>query len=121
MEDRGVLHTEAARLYISLFTSGRIRVRVAQRGPCADLQILVQTPLLRAGEAGLGRLVWYVQAEDRGIFSKAYTCHSNENLKGTAAGVSMEQQASSTVPTFAETCGLPFIERGGCRELAIPV
>jgi hypothetical protein len=23
-------------------------------------------------------------------------------------------------PTFAETCGLPLIQRGGCRELAIP-
>jgi hypothetical protein len=77
MGDR-VLHTEAARLHISLFTSGRIRVRVAQRGPRADRQILVQTPLLRAGEAWLGRVVWDVQAEDGRISSKAYTCHSNE-------------------------------------------
>jgi hypothetical protein len=70
-------HTEAARLHISLLTSGRVRVRVAQRGPCADLQILVQTPLFRAGEAWLRRLVWDVQAEDGGVFSKAYTCHSS--------------------------------------------
>lgn len=76
-EDR-ILHTEAARLHISLFTGGRIRVRVAQRGPCADLQILVQTPLFRAGEAWLGRLVWDVQPEDGGVFSEAYTCHPFE-------------------------------------------
>jgi hypothetical protein len=71
-------HTEAARLHVSLFASGRIRVRVTERGPCADLQVLVQTPLFRAGEAWLGRLVRDVQAEDGGIFSKAYTCHSFE-------------------------------------------
>ena len=80
MEGR-VLRTEAPRLYITLFTGGRIRVRVAQRGPCTDLQILVQTPLFRAGEAWLGRLVWDVQTEDGGIFPKAYTCHSNGNEK----------------------------------------
>ena len=74
-------HTEAARLYISLFTSGRIRVRVTQRGPRADWQILVQTPLLRAGETWLGRVIWDVQAEDGRISSKAYTCHPNENNK----------------------------------------
>ena len=71
------VHTEAARLYISLFTSGRIWVRVAQRGPCAYRQILVQTPLLRAGEARLGRVVWDVKAEDGRLCPKAYTCHSN--------------------------------------------
>lgn len=43
------------------------------------MQILVQTPLLRAGEAWLGRVVWDVQAEDGRIFPEAYTCHSNEN------------------------------------------
>ena len=72
---RTSLRTEAARLHISLFTSGRIRVRVTQRGPCADWQVLVQTPLLRAGETWLGRVVWDVQAENGGISSKAYTCH----------------------------------------------
>ena len=74
------LHTEAACLHISLFTSGRIRVRVTQRGPCTYYQVLVKTPLFRAGEAWLGRIIWDVQAEDGGVFSKAYAYHhSNEN------------------------------------------
>jgi hypothetical protein len=75
------LHTEAACLHISLFTSSGIWVRVSQRGPCTDRQILVQTPLLSAGEAWFGGFVWDVQAEDGGVLSKAYTCHSNENSK----------------------------------------
>jgi len=70
------LHTEAARLHISFFTSRRIWVRVAQSGPGADGQILVQTPLLGTGEARLGGVVRDVEAEDRRICPKTYACHS---------------------------------------------
>lgn len=53
----GDAHTEAARLYVSLFARRRVGVRVAQSGPGADGKVLVQTPLLCAGEARLGRVV----------------------------------------------------------------
>jgi hypothetical protein len=50
---------------------------------------------------------------------------SNENKKEirhsrghfSVVSVGADKQV---VPTFAETCGLPLVERGGCWELAIP-